>query len=162
MSASRVNPTASIPDQVKYERIRRARLSSSRAGRYSSIPEDHETFRELQDKAKEVLQIASEFTKFTEQFQSLLNLLGKWAKENRSQLKKVYLTIRDSDLLFLVIQKRNCLDIEFEDRLSDLDLEVANNLEFDQIRLNVMALPNMSEDGTESFLAPYVLEYTGI
>lgn len=163
MSAGRISPMTTVADQVSHQRrTRKARLFGSRSGGYSSIPEDREAYRELQDKAKEVLRIVSEYTKFTEQFQALLNRLGGWAKENRSQLTKAFLTIRDADLLFLVIRKDHRLDIEFEDRLSDLDLEIANSPNFDQIRLNVMALPNTNEEGMQSFLAPYVLEYTGI
>jgi len=97
---------------------------------------------------------------FPKQFRMLLNFLGNWAFERRNKLAKVFLTIRDAGLLFLVVTKGKTYDEQFEEDLTELDLEVAHNEDFSEIALSVQSLPLCDENNYNSFCSPErTLEY---
>jgi hypothetical protein len=54
----------------------------------------------------------------------------------------------------LVIQRGEHFDQKLEDDLTDLDVEIARDADYDLIKLNVLCLPNCSEDTIRSFLPP--------
>jgi len=98
---------------------------------------------------------------FRKQFEDLLDFLGEWAHQRRNKLEKVFLTIRDAGLLFLLITKRKTYDEHFEEDLTNLDLEIANSDEFSEVLLSIQALPFCNKSNYESFCYPErTLEYT--
>ena len=98
---------------------------------------------------------------FRKQFDMLLDFLGGWSYHRKNKLAKVFLTIRDAGLLFLVVTKRKTYDEDFEEELTQLDLEIANSDNFSEILLSVQALPLCSESNYDSFCYPErTLEYT--
>jgi len=98
---------------------------------------------------------------FRKQFKMLLDFLGEWSFKRRNKLAKVFLTIRDAGLLFLVVTKRKTYDESFEEELTQLDIEVANKEDFSGILLSVQALPLCSSSNYDSFCYPErTLEYT--
>ena len=98
---------------------------------------------------------------FRKQFKMLLGFLGEWSFKRRNKLAKVFLTIRDAGLLFLVVTKRKTYDEGFEEELTQLDIEVANKEDFSRILLSVQALPLCSSSNYDSFCYPErTLEYT--
>jgi len=100
-------------------------------------------------------------TIFRKQFDMLLDFLGAWSHTRNNKLAKVFLTIRDAGLLFLVVTKRKTYDANFEEELTQLDLEIANSDNFSEILLSVQALPLCSESNYDSFCYPErTLEYT--
>lgn len=90
---------------------------------------------------------------FRSQFEDLIETLGKWLSEDKS-LSEAYLTTRDGGLLFLVIRPNAEFSRDFEDRLTELDILIANDERFDSIQMSVLSLPR-SEDvhSIRSFLA---------
>ena len=92
------------------------------------------------------------------QLRKLLKRLGEWVETNHEDIQEAYLTTRDSDLLFLIVRKSKPFNAPLEEVLTDLDLEVANDKDFDRLRLSVLALPATSEDSVKSFLCPQAPE----
>jgi len=96
------------------------------------------------------------------QFNLLLDYLGAWSYQRKNKLCKVFLTIRDAGLLFLVVTRRKTYDEDFEDELTQLDLEVGQGEDFSEICLSVQALPLCSKQNYDSFCNPeWTLEYVG-
>lgn len=90
----------------------------------------------------------------------LKNILGSWASKRKEKLHKVFLTLQDARMLFLVVTKLQTYDAQLEDELADLELEIAQDPECSRINLDVQALPYCSEDSYVSFCNPeWVLEY---
>ena len=122
------------------------------------VPKDQPRFIATLNKAIQVCQThISRFEEFQKQFDNLLLLLHGWANEREARINTVYLAVRDAGLLFVVVRNEVPYDSEFEDELTDLDLKIAHDKNFDKIRLNVLALPNASMESIATFLSP---EYT--
>ena len=47
-------------------------------------------------------------------------------------------------------------DVELNDALTELDLAVANDDDFNLIQLDVLALPRTNSHGLESFVSPHM------
>lgn len=94
------------------------------------------------------------YKKFADQFDVLLDTLWLWIQDHKQDVFKAYLTIRDSDLLFLPIKISCNYDDDFEDELTELDITIAQNSGLDLIRLSVLALPKSSDNALSSFVHP--------
>lgn len=107
------------------------------------------------NRAVEACQMVAHREKFKTQFyQELLPKLANWTNRHVDSIDRAYLTVRDSDLLFLVIRDQVEYDREFEDHLTKLDLEIAQNeVDLDLIRLSVLALPACSGESIEGFVS---------
>ncbi len=90
---------------------------------------------------------------FSVQFARLLETLARWIDSRRERMKSAHLTIRERDILFVVMQKSVQFDGELADALTELDLLIANSPEFQLIDLDVMALPAVSPDSAKAFLS---------
>jgi hypothetical protein len=89
---------------------------------------------------------------FEQQFNDLLCHLKQWCDKHRDHIQSAFVSLRDGGILFLAVQKPSEYSREFEDTLTDLDVEIANSASLDLIRLSVLALPHSSADAVESFL----------
>ena len=90
----------------------------------------------------------------------LVKLLWEWAHEHSEDIDRAFLTVRDRGLLFLVVMKGRKHNEELEECLTDLDVQVANDPEFQSIFLSVLAIPKCGPDGYLSFIDPQLsLEY---
>lgn len=70
---------------------------------------------------------------------------------------------RNAGLLFLVVMKRKTYDQSFENELTRLDLNVAQEDGFSKIALSVQVLPNCNKENYESFCSSEgTLEYKGL
>lgn len=97
---------------------------------------------------------------FAHQFNILLKRLAIWLRTRQDEVADAFVTVRDNGLLFLVVRKSPHYDAGFEDDLTELDLEVAQDPNLDLIRLSVLAIPHASDDAIASFLVPgLTLEY---
>ena len=66
-------------------------------------------------------------------------------------------------MLFLLVTTRKTYDENLEEELTQLDLKIARNEIFSEIRLSVQALPLCGKNGYDSFCNPeWTLEYTGL
>src|SRR2546423_14290794 len=81
---------------------------------------------------------------FKDQFDLLLVRLAEWIHTRADKLSDAYLTVRDSGLLFLVVLAGVHSDETVEANLTELDLQVANDNDFNLISLAVHAIPNSS------------------
>src|SRR5437660_1607842 len=82
-------------------------------------------------------QAFSHMDEFTEQFKKLHVKISAWLAAQDQHVSKAYLTARDSAILLLLVQKSAAFDQELEDALTDLDIEIAQDEEFNLIRLNI-------------------------
>lgn len=90
---------------------------------------------------------------FGTQFSDLIASLEQWIEVNKSRIRSAYLTIRENDILFLVMQKSSEFDDELATALTDLDLSIANSHDLGLVNLNVMAIPAVSQDAVGAFLS---------
>jgi hypothetical protein len=97
-------------------------------------------------------QAFGQYEEFTRQFRKLQAKLTEWYESQEHHVAKAYLTVRDSAILFLVVQKSAAFSRDLEDSLTDLDIAIAQDDEFSLVRLNVLALPTASEESIQSFL----------
>lgn len=86
------------------------------------------------------------------QFNLLLERLANWIEARKEKILRGILTLRDGKLLFLVIQETPEYDEDFEDDLSALDVEIANDADLNLIGMDVLALPPASQEGLQSFV----------
>lgn len=91
---------------------------------------------------------------FQTQMRQLMERLGKWMDERREKVREAHLTVRGSGLLFLVVSKSEHYDGELEDSLTEIDIEIANDDDFNLIKMEVLAIPDSPEECTKSFLGP--------
>ncbi len=78
--------------------------------------------------------------------------LGEWCAKEAQNIATAYLAFREGRFLFLVVRKAVAYDRDFSDRLTDLDIAVARDSDLDLIKLDVLALPNVSEEVARSFI----------
>lgn len=90
---------------------------------------------------------------FSEQFKRLFEVLKSWVAANRQSVKSAYLSFRERDILLLVMQKGEAFDSNLADSLTELDLAIANNQEFNLLAMNVLSIPAVSDASTKAFLA---------
>ena len=88
-----------------------------------------------------------------EQVRALLERLQKWGEKHRSSISRADVRGMDSDgILFVVMQKGVPYDFDLSEKLTDLDIEIANSPDFDLITLNVLAIPRCSHDAAQAFI----------
>lgn len=125
-------------------------------------PRDRQRFEIQTDRAIRILQVAHEETLFHKQFHLLLNHLAGWIRDHRAAIRNAYLTLHDGAFAFIVVRTSPRHDADFEDSLSDLDLDIAGDPALNLVTLNAIALPPVSEAGLSSFVDPrFVLSYHG-
>ena len=131
------------------------RLSYAEKGRQVFVePENEDRFLLTVNAAIEACREGDNVAKFKDQFRELLDVLATWIIHHGQEVKDAYVSVRDADLLFLVVRKSKAYDRSFEDELTDLDLQVAHDKDLNLIRLSVLALPKTSKDVVDSFLRP--------
>lgn len=104
-------------------------------------------------RAAEILQLGNRLDELTQQFKVLLNVLANWLKD-RTDISSAHITQRDGALACVVVRTVAEYDPDFEDALSDLDMEIANDPDLNLVRLRMVSLPCVSEDSLLSFLDP--------
>lgn len=86
-------------------------------------------------------------TQFCKQFGSLLGKLADWLDDRQTQIEAAFLGLEPEGAILVVVRKDKAFDPDFEDGLSILDLDVAQDDAFSLIKLRVLALP-LSANGT--------------
>ena len=87
-------------------------------------------------------------------FHALLERLGTWILD-RADLRESFVTIREGGLRFVVVRKTVAYDADFEDVLSNLDIELAHDVDIG-FQVDVMSLPAVSGASFEAFLHPHL------
>jgi len=125
-------------------------------------PRDQRRFEIQKDRAIEILQKERERETFQKQFSLLLEHLAQWIRERRGQIEGSYLTLQDGALALVIVKKDVKYDDRFEDELSDLEFQVANDPDLRSIELTVLAVPPVGNDALRAFLDErLVLKYHG-
>ena len=78
--------------------------------------------------------------------------------KHNDKVTRAFLTDRDAGLLFLVIQRSDKHDDEFQDELSALDLGIADDEFLQRVRMSVLALPETSDAGIASFQGTFAIQ----
>jgi hypothetical protein len=97
--------------------------------------------------------------RFNDQHDMLLSRLWGWINQHLDKVGNAFITSRDDGMLFLVVLREKRFDKEIEDELTQLDIDVANDRDFDLIRLSVHAVPDCSEDEYRSFLSKWAIRF---
>ena len=119
-------------------------------------------FEVQKDVAIKVLRAVQDRSRAVRQIDLLLERIGRWTSERRPQLRDIFLTVQDSSFLLVLVQNAVRHDDELEEALSELDVEIANDPDFELLKLNAILLPPVSEDALMSFLDPrFLLSYDG-
>jgi hypothetical protein len=117
-------------------------------------PENEDRFSLTVQEAIRACSAGQDAIIFDRQFKKLLEKTTFWLKKNSSDIDKAYVTIRDSDILFFIVRKTVEYNRDFEDVLTDFDIEVAEDRNLDKIRMSVLAIPKSSPQTITSFLRP--------
>jgi len=124
---------------------------SKKDGTVTVTPRNQDRFLIQMRKAIEILQRANEQEQFERQFNLLLKVLAEWIS-GRDDLGDCYVTLGDGALAFIVVRKQVEYDGDFEDELSSLDYQIANDPDLDLIHLNAMSLPPVGGSALNQFI----------
>jgi hypothetical protein len=95
---------------------------------------------------------ATKLDAFTAQFERLLAVLRAWLSEHGESIQSAHLTVRERDLLFVVVQKDARFSAELADLLTELDIAVAEAPEFVLIDMEVLTVPPLSAESLRAVL----------
>jgi hypothetical protein len=130
-------------------------------GLVTVTPKDQDRFSIKVRRAIEILQQTQRAEEFARQFNLLLRMLAEWL-QGRSDVERAYLTHRDGALAFVVMRAFCEYDDAFEDSLSEVDYQIANDADLNLIKMDAVGLPLASDNAVSSFLDPnFTLEYVG-
>ena len=115
-------------------------------------PEDGDLFSLTKQMIERSGRIAARIETFDNQLSALKRDLEAWSSEHSDSVKEVFLVLKGDHFLFLVVLKGKAHDGALEDALTDLDMKIAQNPDYDLINLSVLALPAFAEDAIRSFL----------
>ncbi len=126
-------------------------------------PDDLDRFDIQKEVAIEVLRIASQHEKsFHAQMKLLLRRLAEWIDAHKANVTRGFLTIQDGSMVFVVVKSDPKLDEPLEDSLSEMDVAIANDPDFNLLRLNTIALPPATREALMSFLDErFLVSYDG-
>jgi len=119
-------------------------------------PEDQDRFMTTVNAVIEACKAQEDEKRFCFQFMSLLrDPLARWIKEHADAIHSAYLTIREPGILFLVaLRPEKANDSDLEDSLTELDVSVANDPNYDLVSMSVFSLPYVNEESLLQFLNP--------
>lgn len=106
----------------------------------------------IADAARACLSV-DKMKEFAPRFRAFLQVLEQWVAANKARIKSAHLTIRERDMLFLVMQREQEFDPGLSDALTDLDMAIAQNPEYQMIDMEVLAIPAVGERSMKAFLA---------
>jgi len=137
------------------ERDRKILVEDADEDRFSMTVEEAIEACKVYEREKQLL--------FRKQFKMLLDFLGEWSFKRKDKLAKIFLTIRDAGLLFLVVTRRKTYDDNLERELTELDMKIAQSGDFSEVWLSVQSLPHCDKNGYDSFCnSEWTLEYKGL
>jgi hypothetical protein len=87
-----------------------------------------------------------------QRFDLLLKRLAEWVL-GRTDVREAFLTAREGGLCFVAVRMQSPYDAEFEDALTQLDIELAHDRDI-KFRVEVMSLPPVSPKTLLTFIHP--------
>lgn len=125
----------------------------NQGGQARIVPPDRDIMVMPIELAIEACRAFHQQVKFTDQFKLLVDRLGGWLGEHQDEISSAYLTVRDSGLLFLVVTRERTFNDKLERAVTDLDLEVAHDGDYNLIRFGVHVLPQCDKENIQSFVS---------
>ena len=122
-------------------------------GQVRIVPPDRDIMAMPIELAIEACRAFHHQIRFKDQFDLLVNRLGRWIGERKNDVSAAYLTVRDSGLLLLVVTRGKEFNRELEEAITDLDLDIAQDSDYDLIRLGGHVLPLCDHELVQSFLS---------
>lgn len=133
---------------------------ANKDGTVTVTPRDQDRYALKVHQAIELLRVAGEQSKFEAELQILLKKLATWLSL-QSGIDTAFVTVRDGGLLFVVVRDNAECDDEFEDSLTDVDIDIANDPDLNRIRLDVLSLPKASPCALDTFRdSSFVISYS--
>jgi len=127
---------------------------ADRDGTLVVTPQDQDRYCMRIDEAIELLQLKHQKDRAQSQLSFLLRRLVDWIGQRGDRLRETYLTLRDGQWLFLMVSTEAQYDADFEDDVTDLDIELAADPELNLIDTAVLSLPITALDSLDSVLHP--------
>ena len=115
-------------------------------------PEDGDSFSLPKQRIAKYGHLAYRIEAYDGQFAALKQELVTWSAVHSDVVRETFLVMKGDHYLFLVVLKGKAHDAVLEDALTDLDMKIAQDPEFDLINLSVLALPAFAEEAIRSFL----------
>ena len=125
---------------------------ANRDGTVVVTPQSQDRYCMRIDEAIELLQLKHQRDRATAQFEFLFRRLSDWIQQRGDRLKETFLTFRDGQWLFLMVSGSQQYDEQFEDEVTDLDIELAGDPELNLIDTAVLSLPSAGLQSLDSFL----------
>ena len=122
-------------------------------GHVRVVPPDRDIMAMPIEMAIEACRAFHNQIRFKDQFDLLVNRLATWIGERKNELAAAYLTLRDSGLLLLVVTRGKEFNTQIEEAITDLDLEIAQDDDYNLVRLGVHVLPLCDPELVQSFLS---------
>lgn len=130
-------------------------LDCSKRGKVTVTPADQDRFVITIQEAVAACRDGKELLAYRRQFvDGLVPALKDWLASHRKKVRTAYLTVRDGGLLFLIVRKEAACDSELTDSLTELEANIAVNPHLGLIRMDALALPDVSDECLASFLNP--------
>lgn len=126
-------------------------------------PEDREHFCLSVKDAVKGHQAVDDLMAFCFQMADLQNRLAEWIAEHLAKVHSAFLNFQDGhNVRFVVSQQEVRRDAQLSEDLIALDLEIARDLGFDQVNMDVLLLPRTSSEALSAFLSSgQVLNHAG-
>ncbi|MEI8380701.1 MAG: hypothetical protein WCJ09_11265 [Planctomycetota bacterium] len=118
------------------------------------VPKDRDQFCvEIEEAIKACRMVDAGYT-FVTQAYDLQEHLAKWIAARRETIQAAYLTLRaHGRLLFVVVQSDVRRNAALADAITDLDIEIASDDRFNNLRVDVQTLPRSSTEALTAFLS---------
>lgn len=117
-----------------------------------TAPPRHDRPR-LEEVAARACRASKKMDEFEWQFEKLLSLLETWLREHSERINEAHLTVRERDLLFVVVRTDARFDAELTDALTELDILIADDPELVLIDLEVLSVPPLSAESLRAVLS---------
>lgn len=89
---------------------------------------------------------------FNEQLHRLWAFLSRWWNDHQSSISRAILTVRDTGLFLVLVQKQVEIDTKLEDAIVELYHLVVNDPDFSLIRLDAISVPQCTDLELSSFV----------
>lgn len=99
------------------------------------------------------LSLAGRAVAFQQQLKELLNRIYQWVDDRKQKIAAAYIVSGGDGITLVVVQRVVSFDFAFEEELTELDIEVANNEAFQLIPFNTLLIPNVGDTVLKSFLS---------
>lgn len=114
---------------------------------------DGDRFVTTAQEAINFLSLAGRAVEFQRQLKELLDRLYDWVEERKERIASAYIAFGRDGLTLVIVQRAVAFDFTFEDQLTDLDLEVANEQLFRLIPFSTLLVPKVGDAVLKSFLS---------